>query len=118
MRKFSVTLTNIDGKLYWVKSKDNKVGIKIKDKNGVVAIENYSTGMQHSAHPNIDRTGSIRGMKKLYWGDCKTVNAHGYIYNISATSINNELDALALHLESDTIQLPRNGEEKIYEFSV
>lgn len=35
--------------------------------------------------PNFDKSGSIRGMKKLYYGkDALLVRCGGYIYNVSA----------------------------------
>lgn len=34
--------------------------------------------------PNFDKSGSIRGMKKLYYGkDALLVRCGGYIYNVS-----------------------------------
>ena len=35
--------------------------------------------------PNFDKTGSIRGMKKLYYGkDALLVQCGNYIYNVSS----------------------------------
>lgn len=53
-------------------------------KSGIAWVKDYSTGMGHSCHANIDATGSARGMKKLgYWGkNDRTVKSHGFIYNI------------------------------------
>jgi hypothetical protein len=35
--------------------------------------------------PNFDKSGNIRGMKKLYYGkDALLVRCGGYIYNVSA----------------------------------
>lgn len=34
-------------------------------KSGIAWVKDYSTGMGHSCHANIDATGSARGMKKL-----------------------------------------------------
>lgn len=49
------------------------------DTNGIAWIENGSTGMGHSVHPNIGISGSVRGMKNLgYWDkDDKIVRSHG-----------------------------------------
>ena len=54
-------------------------------RTGIAWVEDGSTGMRYSAHPNISDTGSVRGMKSRgYWGkDDKTVRTHGFIYNIS-----------------------------------
>lgn len=67
------------------------------DLTGIAWVENGSTGMGHSAHPNIDSSGSIRGMKSLgYWAkDARTVRSHGFIYNIDMRIVHDELDALA-----------------------
>lgn len=38
------------------------------DRTGIAWVENGSTGLGHSAHPNIHASGSVRGMKSLgYW---------------------------------------------------
>lgn len=65
---------------------------------GIAWIINGRTGMSHSCHPNIDISGSIRGMKNLgYWGkNDRIVRSHGYQYNIDLFVIdkNDELDVL------------------------
>lgn len=67
-------------------------------KTGIAWIEDGSTGCGHSCHPNIDASGSVRGMKERgYWNkDDTTVRSHGFIYNISKFSIDdkNELDLI------------------------
>jgi hypothetical protein len=52
--------------------------------------------MGHSVHPNIDITGSVRGMKQLgYWDKTdKIVRSHGWQYNISKFVVSNELDKI------------------------
>lgn len=52
--------------------------------NGIAWIEDRATGLGFSAHPNIDASGSVKGMKQLgYWGKKdRTIKSHGYIYNI------------------------------------
>lgn len=38
-----------------------------------------------SRFPNFHKTGSVRGMRKLYYGkDCLLVLCGSYIYNVSA----------------------------------
>lgn len=68
----------------------------IDDKTGIAWIENGSTGMVHSVHPNIDDSGSVKGMKQQgYWNkDDKTVRSHGFIYNISKFVASDELDEI------------------------
>ena len=53
-------------------------------KTGIVWIADGATGLGFSAHPNIDESGSVEGMKELgYWGkDDRVVLSHGYYYNI------------------------------------
>jgi hypothetical protein len=66
-------------------------------KTGIAWVEDGSTGMGHSCHPNIDTTGSVAGMKKLgYWRDeARTVRSHGFIYNIDNYVATDELDLVA-----------------------
>ncbi|WP_157931612.1 hypothetical protein [Mycobacteroides abscessus] len=65
--------------------------------SGIAYVEDGSTGNGHSAHPNIDATGSVAGMKALgYWAaDAQTVESHGFIYNIDAFVVDGELDRIA-----------------------
>lgn len=67
------------------------------DTNGLAWVEETTSGMCYSAHPNIDRTGSVRGMKKQgMWGTKDmTVRSHGYIYNISHLVITDHWDKVA-----------------------
>ena len=64
---------------------------------GIAWIEDDSTGMAHSCHPNICATGSSQGMIKLgYWQSSdRIVRSNGYFYNTSYIVISNKLDNLA-----------------------
>ncbi len=64
---------------------------------GIAWVENGSLGLSHSCHPNIDRSGSVAGMKALgYWSrDDRTVESHGFIFNIDECIVSDELDELA-----------------------
>ncbi|WP_036486731.1 hypothetical protein [Myxosarcina sp. GI1] len=64
---------------------------------GIAWIEDDSTGMAHSCHPNIHTTGSVLGMIKLgYWQPSDhIVRSDGYFYNTSNFVISDELDNLA-----------------------
>lgn len=64
---------------------------------GIAWVENGSTGCAHSAHPNIDATGSVRGMKSRgYWGkEDRCVRSNGAIYNISICTVHDDLDQVA-----------------------
>lgn len=77
----------------WVNDKLCKLSIV----NGIVSIENGSTGMGHSIYPNIHKSGSVKRMKDLgYWGkDDQTVRAGNFIYNTSKFFVTDELDFLA-----------------------
>lgn len=54
------------------------------DRNGIAWIEDGRVGIGVSVHPNIDATGSVRGMKERgYWGkNDRTVRSHGWQFNI------------------------------------
>jgi hypothetical protein len=67
------------------------------DRTGIAWIENGQSGSEHSAHPNIDVSGSVRGMKKLgYWDEDDTIiRCNGSYYNISRKSVQDELDEIA-----------------------
>jgi hypothetical protein len=66
-------------------------------RTGIAWVEDGSTGNGHTCHPNIDRSGSVRGMKKLgYWRkDDRMVRSHGFIYNIDSFVATDELDWIA-----------------------
>lgn len=53
-------------------------------KSGLAWINDESTGLGHSCHPNISASGSVSGMKKLgYWSKKdRIVRSHGFAYNI------------------------------------
>ena len=61
---------------------------------GIAWIEDGSTGLGHSAHPNIDVTGSVKGMKERgYWDkDDQIVKSHGFYYDISKFVATDDLD--------------------------
>jgi len=71
--------------------------LKRDTRTGIAWVENGSTGMGHSAHPNIHYTGSIRGMKaRGAWGKKdRCVRSHGWIYNIDRCVTGDELDEIA-----------------------
>lgn len=66
-------------------------------RTGIAWVENGKVGCSHSAHPNIDATGSVRGMKNRgYWKkDARTVRTNGYIYNIDSLVVTDEYDQIA-----------------------
>jgi hypothetical protein len=83
--------------------------VKVKIKNGIVSIENYSTGCGHSCHPNIDVTGSVSGMKnKGYWGKKdEIVRANGFFYNKSVIHCSDPLDEVAYAMEYHGFNIPQ-----------
>lgn len=68
------------------------------NKNGIAWIEDGRTGLGISVHPNIDASGSVRGMKaRGYWGkQDRIVRSHGWQYNIDrfVCDPNNELEMI------------------------
>lgn len=65
--------------------------------NGLAWVSDTSSGMCYSAHPNIMRSGSVKGMKALgYWGKHdKVIESHGYKYNISRLVVSDTWDKVA-----------------------
>lgn len=57
--------------------------------NGIAWIEDGSTGLGISVHPNLDKSGSVTGMKKLgYWDKSdRIVLSHGNITLIDLFAI-------------------------------
>lgn len=66
-------------------------------KSGIAWVEDGTSGTGHSAHPNIDASGSVAGMKrKGWWGkNDRTVRAHGFIYNIDILHTSDDYDVIA-----------------------
>lgn len=66
-------------------------------RTGLAWVTDGKTGLSHSAHPNIDVTGSIRGMKGLgYWGKKdRIVRCRGYYHNVSKLAVHDYLDKVA-----------------------
>lgn len=64
---------------------------------GIAFVEDGTSGCGHSSHPNIDASGSVRGMKYLgYWEKkARTVRSHGFIYNIDKVVVSDDLDEIA-----------------------
>ena len=73
------------------------VVLYLDSRTGIAWVEDGSSGAIHSAHPNIDVSGSIRGMKALgCWGQKdKCVRSHGSIYNIDRLVTDTEYDKVA-----------------------
>lgn len=88
------------------------VNLFINDNTGIAWVEDGSTGNSHSAHPNIDATGSVRGMKKLgYWGKNDiTLRCNGAIYNTSKLVVTDELDMIAARHCKCELCLKRKGD--------
>ena len=70
-------------------------------KTGIAWVEDGTSGAGYSAHPHIDASGSILGMKNPrtpgHWGKHdRTVRSHGWIYNIDRDgSGSSELNEIA-----------------------
>ena len=80
----------------FIKSVGKCANLYRNDSTGIAWISDGSTGIQHSVHPNIHRTGSVRGMKELgYWDKTdKMARCNGYIYNISKFVCDDEYDRI------------------------
>jgi len=80
-----------------IKQIDEFTNLYRDTKSGIAWVTNGRTGGCHSAHPNIDASGSARGMKNLgYWKyNALVKRSHGTIYNVSVCSIHDELDEIA-----------------------
>ena len=79
-----------------IKNIKKHVNIYQCPKTGIAWIEDNTTGLSYSLHPNIDSTGSISGMKKLgYWNKKdKTIKTNGFIFNISQKYVSNEYNTI------------------------
>lgn len=66
-------------------------------KTGIAWVENGSSGTGHSAHPNINSSGSASGMiKNGYWHKDDVIKkSHGYTYNTSHLATSDGLDEIA-----------------------
>jgi len=81
----------------FVKELEPFIELHVDPKTGLAWVENGKTGNGHSAHPNIDYTGSVSGMKKLgYWEkNDRTILVRKHIYNIDVCVVTDKYDAIA-----------------------
>lgn len=47
-----------------IKKLDDGATLMRDDRTGIAAIHNGRDGINYTLHPSIDKTGSVRGMKK------------------------------------------------------
>lgn len=67
------------------------------NRTGIARVEDGTTGMAHSCHPNIDATGSVTGMRKGgYWrkGE-RSLKSGSFVYNIDSLVVTTEYDEIA-----------------------
>jgi hypothetical protein len=65
-------------------------------RTGIAWVADGTSGCGHTCHPNIDASGSVAGMKRLYWGkDARTVRSHGFVYNIDRLISSDKWDEVA-----------------------
>lgn len=70
--------------------------LKYSSVTGIAWIEDASTGMAHSAHPNISTTGSLRIYRKKFGlGKCKFKRCRGFWYNTSHCAVSTAEDRIA-----------------------
>lgn len=81
----------------FVRTIEEHVELHFDERTGLAWVEDGRTGTGHSAHPNIDASGSVRGMKKLgHWGkDDVCVRSHGFVHNTSRLVVTSEFDEIA-----------------------
>ena len=94
-----------------IKNVEEYVNLYIDDATGIAWIENGKTGSGHSCHPNIDKTGSVRGMKKLgFWGkNDMIVRSNGYQYNVTRLVVGDKYDEIvAYHCKCEGCRIRRN----------
>lgn len=88
---------------------------------GIAWVEDGRTGNGHSAHANIDASGSVKGMKSRgYWKpDARTARTHGFIYNIDTVVIDSDLDKIAAeHCRCEACQKFKSKCQKIAERNI
>lgn len=80
--------------------------------DNIVTIKNYSVGIRHSAHPNIDKSGSVKGMIKLgYWNKNDVIiRKDGFIYNFTKIYCSHLLDELCLAIETAKYKTTYNND--------
>lgn len=64
---------------------------------GIAWVEDGRNGLSYSCHPNIHKTGSVKGMIALgYWNpNDEVVSSNGFKYNTSRLKVSDELDTIA-----------------------
>lgn len=64
---------------------------------GIAWVKDGRNGLSYSCHPNIHKTGSVKGMKaRGYWDpDDEVVSSNGFKYNTSHFIVSDGLDSIA-----------------------
>lgn len=93
-------VSHIDRHRFLIDGKEYKI-LFSNSRPTIVQITDGRSGTIHSAHPSIDATGSVAGMKaRGYWRKHdNTIKVFGCIYNHSSLLIDYPLDKLCYHLE-------------------
>lgn len=82
----------------YIRKINEYVNLYRDSKTEIAWIEDGSTGLGYSCHPQIDRSGSVIGMKQRgYWDKIdRVVQSHGWKYNIDRFVVNtkNKLDMI------------------------
>lgn len=97
MKKLIRQIVGVDLGRGRIATEDMHIFLYRDDKSGLAWVEDGSTGLGHSAHPNISATGSVKGMKSHgFWGKKdRTVRSHGFTYNIDRYVVSDPLDKIA-----------------------
>ena len=64
MKKLIRQIIGVDLGRGRIATEDMHIFLYRDDKSGLAWVEDGSTGLGHSAHPNISATGSVKGMKR------------------------------------------------------
>lgn len=97
-------LENSKNGLSFISDEGKESQIKFPKYDGTICtIWNESLGMEHCAHPNIDKTGSVKGMKSRgFWREeDKIYSKGGYHFNMSKVTFSDDLDRLCLTVEKN-----------------
>ena len=62
---------------------------------GIAWIEDGTTGLAHSCHPNVSVNGDLEGMRRQYWKDARIMHSHGFYYNVDLLVSSDALDDIA-----------------------
>src|SRR5438045_2041312 len=88
---------------------DPLLTLKRDTSSGIAWIEDHHLGLGVSIHANVSRTAYLPSVKRLYWGNVRTVRSHGFIYNLDTFLCREPLEqVVADHCECEGCQERRS----------